>query len=450
MRADPRLVLAGIAAALGFVVAGCGGRAAPVTIGVLADCVGPVGAYDDLFLADAELPLLERGARLAGPRASDGVVNASVAGRRVHLVSGCTEFSVYSRLIAEVRQLVEKDHANIIIGPLGAPDGLVVRDYARRHPNVVFLLTYSTAQEATLHDPAPNVFRFEPDGAQWVAGLGGYAFHVLGWRNVATVAENSSVVWPEVAGFVAEFCSLGGHVVDPVWTRPYVPPHEKPQLPAYTRKVPADVDGVALFSNYYQDTIGFARAYSKDHSDLAHSLIIGPSAFGVLGPLRRSGHLLEGVVTGLNQPFESNSPAFRAYARGFRKFFPHLAPQPSAPSDHLFAIPYRDAMEAALEALESSHADLSQGERAFRAALSRVVLQSPNGRISLDRHRQAIAPAYLSRVELDSRGRPLLRTLRVVPNVEQTFGGYFNGTTPPPSSVSPTCRRAAPPPWARS
>src|SRR5262249_34582642 len=162
-----------------------------------------------------------------------------------------------------------------------------------------------------------------------------------------------------------------------------------------------------LFPNGYQDTIGFARAYAKDHPDLAHSLIIGPVAFDVLSPLRKSGHLLEGVVTGLNQPFESSSPAFRAYARAYRKFFPHLADQPSAPSDHFISIPYRDAMEAVLEALERSRADLSQSERAFRAALSRVVLQSPNGRISLDRHRQAIAPAYLSRVELDSRGKPL-------------------------------------------
>src|SRR5262249_15844878 len=284
----------------------------------------------------------------------------------------------------------------------------------------------------------------------WVAGLGGYAYHVLGWRNVATVGENSSVVWPEVAGFVAEFCSLGGHVVKRVWTPAYVPAGYGPQLPAYARKVPAHADGVALFPSYYQNTIGFARAYAKDHPDLAHSLIIGPSAFGVLGPLRKSGRLLRGVVTGLNQPYESSSPAFRTYTRRLDRFFPGLAAQSSGPPAHRIEIAYHDAMEPALEALEPAVGDVFKGERAFRAALSRVVLQSPNGRISLDRHRQAIGPAYLSRIELDSRGKPLLRTFRVVPKVEQTFGGYFNGTTAPPSSVSPTCRRATPPPWARS
>src|SRR5262249_33933705 len=159
----------------------------------------------------------------------------TVAGRHVHLVIGCTGFSLYLRLIAEVRRLGEKDRANVIIGPIGASDGLLLGDYARRHPNVAFLLTYLSAQGAPLHEPAPKAFRFEPDGAQWVAGLGGYAFHVLGWRNVATVAENSSLLWPEVAGFVAEFCALGGHVVHRVWTRAYLPADEKPQLPWYAR-----------------------------------------------------------------------------------------------------------------------------------------------------------------------------------------------------------------------
>src|SRR5262249_44203503 len=140
---------------------------------------------------------------------------------------------------------------------------------------------------------------------------------------------------------------------------------------------------------------------------------------------------------------------FLRYRRDFRTFFPGLRPQPATPVDQAIGIAYRDSMEAVLEALERSRGDLSHGERAFSAALAATVLDSPNGRIRLDRNRQAIAPAYLSRVVIDHHGRPALRTIRTVPAVEQTFGGYFSGTTPPPSSVAPACRRAPPPPWAR-
>jgi len=62
----------------------------------------------------------------------------------------------------------------------------------------------------------------------------------------------------------------------------------------------------------------------------------------------------------------------------------------------------------------------------------------------LDRNRQAIGPSYLSRVT--TRG---MRTLRVVPGVEQTFGGYFTAADPAPSRTSPRCVKRTPAPWAR-
>jgi hypothetical protein len=106
-------------------------------------------------------------------------------------------------------------------------------------------------------------------------------------------------------------------------------------------------------------------------------------------------------------------------------------------------------MEAALVALERVHGDVSDGERRFKAALSHLVLDSPNGRIRLDSHRQAVGPSYLSRIELDKHAQPVVRTLRVVPDVEQTFGGYFSRDTAQPSSLAPACKRERPPPWAR-
>jgi len=446
---DLRPAAAALAAVLVLASAGCGARETPIRIGVLSDCVGNYGPYNETVLAATELPLLERGARLAGRDPSDGIAGARVGGRPVELVTGCTESGFYSTLIAETRRLVEKERVNVVIGPIGISDGLVLQGYARRHPGVAFLLAYTSAQEPTLRDPAPNVFRFEPDGAQWVAGLGTYAYRTLGWRTAVTVAQDSSVSWPEVAGFVAEFCSLGGRVVDPLWTQPYVPSGFGPQLPDYAAKVPAGVDGVALFPDAYEDTAGFARGYARRQPGLASHLVIGPRAFNDPSVLRASGRVLPGVVTALNQPFASKQAAFIRYRRDFGTYFPGLRPQPTAPADHAIGIAYRDSMEAALEALEHTRGDLSHGERAFRAALAATVLDSPNGRIRLDRNRQAIAPAYLSRVVLDRHGKPVLRTLRVVPGVEQTFGGYFSGTTPPPSAVAPTCRRAPPPPWAR-
>src|SRR5260221_987890 len=89
-------------------VASCGGKGPnPVKIGVLTDCNGAFSSFYDTTVAGAELPLLERGARLSGKRPSDGVEGASVAGKPVELVIGC-EGGTFGTMLAEARRLVEQ------------------------------------------------------------------------------------------------------------------------------------------------------------------------------------------------------------------------------------------------------------------------------------------------------------------------------------------------------
>jgi len=52
-------------------------------------------------------------------------------------------------------------------------------------------------------------------------------------------------------------------------------------------------------------------------------------------------------------------------------------------------------------------------------------------------------------VEKDAGGRFVPRTIRVIPNVEQTFNGYFDASSPQPSPTQPVCRKGNPPAWAR-
>ena len=86
----PHPALPLVALALVFVVAGCGGeKADTIRIGVLAACEGSFGNFAPAIFAGAELPLLERGAMLAGSKPIDGVERATVAGKSVELFFGC-------------------------------------------------------------------------------------------------------------------------------------------------------------------------------------------------------------------------------------------------------------------------------------------------------------------------------------------------------------------------
>ena len=72
-----------------------------------------------------------------------------------------------------------------------------------------------------LRRPAPNFFSFHADGAQWSAGAGSYAYRELGWRRAVTITDDHDMFnWSQTAGFVAEFCSLGGTIVKRVRVPP--------------------------------------------------------------------------------------------------------------------------------------------------------------------------------------------------------------------------------------
>ena len=108
-----------------------------------------------------------------------------VGGKKIEIVKGSSDGSPDSAVRA-ARKLVEQDGVKVLVGPLSGDEGLAVKDYAKTKPDVTFVNGTSAAQDTTLRDPAPNFFRFSTDGAQWMAGLGDYAYNAKGYKKVAT------------------------------------------------------------------------------------------------------------------------------------------------------------------------------------------------------------------------------------------------------------------------
>ena len=418
-------VAAGCAlAAVALLAGGCGGDGRTLEIGLLADCVGNLGGVQESAYAGAELPLLRRGAQLAGTRPSAGLRGARIAGHPVRIVAGCSESGQYATLVDETRRLVEVEGVDAVIGPIGTADGIVMREIARRYPSVPFLLTDSLAQEATLERPVANVYRFSLDAAQRSAGLGTYASRVLGWNTAVVVAGDDAIGWGGAAGFIAEFCAAGGHV----------------ERATSTKSLP-EADGVALLSSSdFSSGAALVRSLAATHRDWARRLVVGPFALaydrGLVSAIAARGG---GVIGAASISPAADSAAVRGYEHAFAQAF---GPHPPAPALDTFAVPYQAAMEALVRAVQAVHGRLGGERRALRTALARVVLTAPEGHMALDSRRQAVAPNSLVRI-----GRQL-RLAATVPHVEQTFGGLFAPGGPPPSQTAPACRAARPPPWA--
>ena len=407
-------------------------------IGLLTDCRGLFSGYEETMLAGAELPLLERGAHLTNGKPSGGVSGARVAGgRKLQIVRGCTEVSEFTVLVEEVRRLVETEGVDAVVGPISEADGLVMRDLARKYPEVIFIPVWSGAQELTLRHPAANVYRFDTDEAQDVAGLGSYAYRELGWRRAAVVAD-PFVGWQEEAAFVAEFCALGGNV-----TARFSTPTDlgDPKVARALRSA----DGVAalLWGGYFTGS-DFLPALVRTVGSPDARLVAGTYVLEDSNTLVPIAHRPAGVVGGSSIPPADETPAMRRHRAAFSKAFPGLPPS-YAETPLLLA--FNDAMEGLLRGLDASEGDLSDGRRRLRGELARVRFDLPSSPVHLDRNRQAVRNTYLKRIS-GGGGKRKFRLVRVVPGVEQTFGGLLSDA-PAPGPGSQPCRKATPPPWAR-
>ena len=378
-----------------------------IGIGVIADCAGAFGSWYDLSIAGAQLVLLDHGGRRAGPSSTDGIAGAQIAGKPVTLALGCLDGTSPS-VFAEARRLVEQVGVHILIGPTYVGEELALLDYVRRQPGIAFVNGLAGAQ---VLDPPPNFFSFRADLATEMAGLGAYAYRTLGWRRAVTVADLDLIPnhWTQTAGFIAEFCSLGGTIVKRIW----VPPGTQDYSGVVEQIPPQGVDGIVAATGP-QTVAALASAYPGLSGDASNKLILGGIAFGPeLGALYETS---PGIVTA-GAAVARDDRAGRDYLADSARHFPNLTGMGGG-----WDVTYYNAMAAIAEALGAIDGDLSGDESRFMAALARVTLDSPSGPIRLDSSRQALGPNVIARIS----GMDYLR----YEGVEHTFGGSFTARGP--------------------
>ena len=78
---------------------------------------------------------------------------------------------------------------------------------------------------------------------------------------------------------------------------------------------------------------------------------------------------------------------------------------------------YYNSADAVFRALDEIKGDLGDGNKKFREALTKMVLDAPNGKITLDENRQAIGTNFVTEVVKDDHGDLVSKVVKVIPNV---------------------------------
>src|SRR5690606_11810082 len=174
-------------------MAACAGAAqaqGTLKLGLLATLEGPFAAPGQDSMRGAELALRQR--------------NGMAGGKKIELIKASSNAQPNVAVDA-TRKLVEQDKVQIMIGPLSGSEGIAVKDYSKTQPQVTFVNGASGAQATTLVDPSPNFFRFNTEGAQWMVGLGEYAYKEKGYKRMFVIAEDYSFPYSQVQGFMAGY-----------------------------------------------------------------------------------------------------------------------------------------------------------------------------------------------------------------------------------------------------
>ncbi len=407
----------------------------PVRVAIMTDCKGAFafGYEFDIGGAQAAFAQYAGGDAKNKNKPSAGMTGITVNGKPVQIVGyGCGNDTV-PLAVTETKRLMEKLNADVMIGPLSGDEAVYVANYAKSHPTKTFIIGTAGSQDPTMQLAGKNLFRYHGDGAQWNAGAGEIAYKKLGWRKAGIIIDDYSFGWTSAAGFIADFCAVGGNI-----TKRVFPPLNTTDYAPFVRQLPAPgaVDG--YFSAVGgTGTSAMLKAYEQAYGKLDPKRWIGNLFFGFLGADKVVAPKLVGAyVGGAGTGPGLKTAAAKAYEKKLTAIYPKLPPR------DLFVYNYYNAAWALVLGLRKSGGEVgAKLQSSLPRSLKSGYEVSDGGVLKLDARRQAIQDQYQLQLVRNADGTVGPQVVAYVPNVDQSFGGLFKPASPPPGRSQPSCKK---------
>ena len=411
-------------------------QAGVVRVAIMTDCKGAFsfGYEYDIGGAQGAFAKYAHGKVKNKNKPSAGMTGINVAGKQIKIVGyGCGNDTV-PVAVTETKRQMEQLNADVMVGPLSGDEAVYVANYAKAHPTKTFIVGTAGSQDPTLQIAPKNLFRYHGDGAMWNAGAGEIAYKKLGWRKAAIIIDDYSFGWTSAAGFIADFCAIGGQI-----TKRVFPPLNTTDYAPFARQLPPpnQVDGyfwVVGGSGTSPSLKAFEQAYGK----LDPKKLYGNLFFAFLGADKVVAPKVAGAyVGGFGTAAGLKTKSANAYRAVMKKYYPKL------PADDGFVYNYYNAAWALVQGLQKSGGQLGAKLQASLPRTLKAAFQVSNGGVlHLDKNRQGIQDQYPLQLVKQKDGSVAANVVGFVPNVDQGFHGLFKKTSPPPGRTQPACKKA--------
>jgi branched-chain amino acid transport system substrate-binding protein len=226
-----------------------------------------------------------------------------------------------------------------------------------------------------------------------------------------TVAEDYSFPYTQVFGFMADFCKAGGHVPKKFWV-----PIGNKDFSSVIAAIPDKVDAIYVALGG-ADGVNFLSQYQQAGGTaplIGGSITVDQTVLGTQGKQRD--YVIGTPAAG---PIADNAegPPWKKFVDEYKAAYKDGFPSPS-----LFAQGYYIEAKAMLAALDKVNGDVSGDQAKLRDALTHLDLDTPTGKVTLDKNRQAVADNYLTEVAKADDGHLYNKVVKVIPAVNQTLG----------------------------
>ena len=167
-----RFVQAAGAAAVGFSLP-LKAQAGPIRLGLMTVKTGPLASGGIDMERALVMYLRER--------------NGALAGRKIELFVGDSG-GVPAQARTKIQELVEREHIQVMIGPLATAEALAADDYIRQQQ--LLTLSVAAAEDMTQRKPNPWFTRGTSTSSQCAQPLADYCYKQLRMRRMAVIADD--------------------------------------------------------------------------------------------------------------------------------------------------------------------------------------------------------------------------------------------------------------------
>jgi len=308
-------------------------------------------------------------------------IGTKAGGRPVEIIVEDKGSNRADDALSKARKLVEKDGVHILAGVISTPVAVALREYS--HNNKVPLIVANAGADAiTQKLRSPYIFRSSFSNSDSSHPLGDWA-HKQGYRRMVLMAADYGAGYENTGGIARTFTEAGGKIIQEIYS-----PLGTADFAPYISYIDRNADVVAVFYAG-ADALRFVNQYAE-YGLQGKIPLIGKGFLVDEVLLPKQADTAAGIVTSLQWSAALDSPQNKKFVAAYESKYKR---------------PTTVYVEQAYVAAQmiANAGDAVKGnvenQQAFLAALGKVQIDAPRGKLWLDAYHNPVHTVYIRKVE---------------------------------------------------